>query len=91
MQLMQEATSKCGGSYCYVNIKGGVGERTYFDGGNIFCENGKIYALEELETLEDVLVTTAICNLNSTRTFRMSNKSFIKESFGVKKIPRVKV
>ena len=34
--MVKEFTERHGGSYLYTNIKGTVGERTYFDGGCIF-------------------------------------------------------
>jgi hypothetical protein len=74
-----------------VNIKGAVGERTYFDGGNIFCENGKLKALTELEVIDDIIVTPVICNLEAIRVFRLSNKSFLKQTFGKKRIPRIHI
>ena len=55
----------------------------------MFCENGKIKSLSELETLDDVVVLPAICNLKAIKTFRLSNPTFLKETYGVKKLPRI--
>jgi len=61
-----------------VNIKGGLGSRSYFDGCCLFTENGKVKELSTPFQLGDVQVTPITINLNSVRTFRISNKSFQK-------------
>jgi hypothetical protein len=63
----------------------------YYEGGCIFTENGVVKGLSNLNTLEDILVTPAVVNLTNIRTFRLSNKSFLKSTNGVKTIPRVKI
>ena len=72
-------------------MKGAVGDRTYFDGGSIFTENGRIKGLSPINTIDDMLVTPIICDLTSIRTFRLSNKSFLKSTNGVSKIARVNI
>lgn len=52
-------------------------------------ENGRIIYLSQLNRLEDVCVMPVVINLNKIRSFRLSNKSFQKESHGVSRIPRV--
>jgi hypothetical protein len=42
LQMLEEFTERHGGAYAYVNIKGGLGARNYFDGCCFFSENGKI-------------------------------------------------
>jgi len=42
IQMISEFTYRHGGAYCYVNQRGIVGDRTYFDGCCMFSENGKI-------------------------------------------------
>ena len=42
-----------------------------------------------MHRLEEVCVMPVVINLNKIRSFRLSNKSFQKESHGVSKIPRV--
>lgn len=75
----------------YVNARGAIGERSYFDGGSIFTENGMVKNLAVLNTIEEVAVTPIIANLTNIRTFRLSNKSFLKSTRGVQIIPRIKV
>jgi hypothetical protein len=40
--MLEEFTERHGGAYVYVNIKGAVGGRSYYDGCCFFSENGKI-------------------------------------------------
>jgi len=89
--MYREGTQRHGGCYVYVNSRGAPGERCYCDGGSIFAENGVIKAVNNLVTLEDVIVTPVIANLTSIRTFRLSNKSFLKSTNGVETIPRIKI
>lgn len=84
-------TQRHGGGYIYTNVKGCTGDRIYFDGGCIFTENGVVKGLSNLNTLEEVMVTPVVVNITNVRTFRLSNKSFLKSSNGVSAIPRVKV
>lgn len=42
MRMLEEFTERHGGAYVYVNIKGGIGTRNYYDGCCIFTENGKV-------------------------------------------------
>lgn len=90
IQMIQELTERHGGAYIYVNTKGLL-EKQYFEGGNMVSENGKIIYLSELNRLEDVCVMPVIINLNKIRSFRLTNKSFQKESHGISKIPRVHI
>lgn len=89
--MIKEFTQRHGGAYIYTNVKGSVGDRTYFDGGCIFTENGRVKGLSPINTIDDIIVTPVICNLTSIRTFRLSNKSFLKSTNGVSKIPRITV
>ncbi len=91
MQMLEEFTERHGGAYVYVNIKGAIGARNYYDGCCFFTENGKVKELSEPFHLGEVQVTPVTINLNAIRTFRINNKSFQKESHGVSVIPRIKV
>ena len=75
----------------YINCKGSLGERTYFDGGSIFTENGAVKNLSPINTLDDIIVTPVIANLTNIRTFRLSNKSYLKHTSGPGTIPRIKI
>ena len=54
--LITNASSRNGGVYMYANSKGCDGGRMYFDGSSMICMNGKIYALDNQFTVEDVEV-----------------------------------
>jgi hypothetical protein len=43
--MLEEFTERHGGAYAYVNIKGAIGGRNYFDGCCFFSENGKVREL----------------------------------------------
>jgi NAD+ synthase (glutamine-hydrolysing) len=78
LQMMEEFTERHGGAYAYVNLKGCIGQRNYFDGCCFFTENGKAKELSEPFNLSDVQVTPITISINSIRTFRINNKSFQK-------------
>lgn len=52
IQMISEFTYRHGGAYCYINQRGIVGDRTYFDGCCMFSENGKIKYLSDIHDLE---------------------------------------
>lgn len=87
--MFKECTQRHGGCYIYANCKGSLGERTYFDGGSIFTENGIVKNLSPLNNLDDVSVTPVVANLTNIRTFRLSNKSYLKHTSGPGTTPRI--
>ena len=91
LRMLKELSERNAACYCYINNKGTIGERTYFDGGCIHTENGKIKAISDLHTMDDAVVTEAIANLTAIRTFRLTFKSFGKGSLGISKIPKIRV
>ena len=50
--MFKELTQRHGGCYAYVNGRGAIGERSYFDGGCIFTQNGVVKNLSVLNTIE---------------------------------------
>lgn len=42
----------------------------YFDGSSMICMNGKIYALDEQFSADDVTVQLGIMDLDEVRSFR---------------------
>ena len=42
----------------------------YFDGSSMICMNGKIYALDDQFSAEDVSVQLGIMDLDEVRSFR---------------------
>lgn len=50
-----------------------------------------VKGLSNLNTIEDIVITPVVVNVTSIRTFRLSNKSFLKSGNGVSTIPRIKI
>lgn len=50
-----------------------------------------VRGLSNLNTLEEIIVTPVVVNITDIRTFRLSNKSFLKSSNGVRKLPHIKI
>jgi NAD+ synthase (glutamine-hydrolysing) len=70
MQLMNSATTKCGGCYMYANQQGCDGTRLYFDGSSMVNVNGQIVAQASQFSLRDVEVVTACVDLDDIRSYR---------------------
>ena len=72
MDLIIEATRKCGGVYLYSNQKGCDGDRLYYDGSSLIVVNGSVIAIGAQFSLDDVEVLTATVDLEHVRSFRCS-------------------
>lgn len=70
MELITEATKKCGGVYLYANQKGCDGDRLYYDGCACIIVNGKMLAQGSQFSLEDVEVVSATVDLDDVRSYR---------------------
>ncbi|KAF9977179.1 glutamine-dependent NAD(+) synthetase [Actinomortierella ambigua] len=70
IDLMKEATLKCGGIYLYANQQGCDGDRLYYDGGALIALNGEIVAQGSQFSIGDVEVVTATIDLEDVRSFR---------------------
>lgn len=77
MELITEATKKCGGVYLYANQRGCDGDRLYYDGCALIVVNGEVVAQGSQFSLEDVEVLTATVDLEAVRSHRLS------ASFGI--------
>lgn len=76
MELMINATRKCGGVYLYSNQRGCDGGRTYYDGCAMIVVNGRIVAQAPQFDVQDVHVVTATVDLDDVRSYRASQPSF---------------
>ncbi|ODQ77256.1 hypothetical protein BABINDRAFT_163755 [Babjeviella inositovora NRRL Y-12698] len=72
LDLITNATTKCGGVYLYANQKGCDGDRLYYDGCAMIVINGKVVAQASQFSLEDVEVVTATVDLEDVRSYRHS-------------------
>ncbi|CAH2355498.1 glutamine-dependent NAD(+) synthetase [[Candida] railenensis] len=75
MQLITEATKKCGGVYLYSNQKGCDGDRLYYDGCACIVVNGEMVAQASQFSLADVEVITATIDLDDVRAYRNQKSS----------------
>jgi NAD+ synthase (glutamine-hydrolysing) len=76
MELILNATRKCGGVYLYSNQRGCDGGRTYYDGCAMIVVNGRIVAQGPQFDVEDVTVVTATVDLEDVRSYRAANPAF---------------
>ena len=72
MDLILNATSRCGGVYLYANQRGCDGDRLYYDGCALIAVNGKVVAQGSQFSLKDVEVITATVDLEDVRSYRAS-------------------
>ncbi|ODQ67714.1 glutamine-dependent NAD(+) synthetase with GAT domain-containing protein [Nadsonia fulvescens var. elongata DSM 6958] len=72
MQLITEATTKCGGVYLYANQRGCDGDRLYYDGCALIIVNGSVVAQGSQFGLDDVEVITATVDLDAVRSYKSS-------------------
>lgn len=72
MELITEATKKCGGIYLYANQKGCDGDRLYYDGCALIVVNGRVVAQGSQFSLEDIEVVTATVDLDEVRAHRLA-------------------
>ncbi|RPA75542.1 glutamine-dependent NAD(+) synthetase with GAT domain-containing protein [Ascobolus immersus RN42] len=70
INLIMEATQKCGGLYIYANQQGCDGDRLYYDGCAMISLNGKLLAQGTQFSLLDVEVVTATVDLEEIRNHR---------------------
>jgi NAD+ synthase (glutamine-hydrolysing) len=72
IELIREATLKCGGVYLYANQQGCDGERTYYDGSALIIINGNVIAQSSQFSILDVEVISATVDIEEVQTYRAS-------------------
>ncbi|KAK9362265.1 hypothetical protein V1504DRAFT_403714 [Lipomyces starkeyi] len=70
LNLITEATAKCGGIYLYANQRGCDGDRLYYDGCPLIVVNGNVVGQGSQFALTDVEVVTATVDLEDVRSYR---------------------
>ncbi|ODV64728.1 glutamine-dependent NAD(+) synthetase with GAT domain-containing protein [Hyphopichia burtonii NRRL Y-1933] len=78
LQLITEATKKCGGVYLYANQKGCDGDRLYYDGCACIVVNGEMVAQGSQFSLSDVEVVSATIDLDDVRSYRNQKSAAIQ-------------
>ncbi|KAI8320043.1 glutamine-dependent NAD(+) synthetase with GAT domain-containing protein [Martensiomyces pterosporus] len=89
IELIREATLKCGGIYLYANQKGCDGDRVYYDGSAMVLSNGDILAMGKQFSMADVEVTLATADLGAVRSFRAAISSRSLQAARSGSYPRV--
>lgn len=85
LELITEATKKCGGVYLYANQRGCDGDRLYYDGCAIIVVNGRVVAQGAQFGLKDVETVVATVDLDTIRAHRSS------PSFGLQSVTKPKL
>lgn len=80
LELITEASKKCGGVYVYANQKGCDGDRLYYDGCACIILNGQVLAQGKQFSLQDVEVVTATINLDDVRSYRNQKSAALQSS-----------
>ncbi|CAD7695941.1 unnamed protein product [Ostreobium quekettii] len=75
LDLIMNATAKCGGVYLYSNQRGCDGGRLYYDGCACIAMNGKLLAQGSQFGLDDVEVITACVDLDEVVSMRCAVSS----------------
>ena len=89
VELIREATLKCGGVYLYANQRGCDGDRVYYDGCPLIAVNGDLVAQGEQFALGDVQVVTATVDLAAVRARRTDKSRGMQATTGGTAFPRV--
>ncbi|KAI8865593.1 carbon-nitrogen hydrolase [Ramicandelaber brevisporus] len=89
VELMREATAKCGGAYLYANQRGCDGDRLYFDGCAMVAVNGDVVAQGSQFGLADVEVVVATFDIEDVRSYRAAVASRGVQAASSPSYPRV--
>jgi len=76
LELIINATRKCGGVYLYSNQRGCDGSRTYYDGCAMIVCNGQVLAQAKQFDMQDVQTIVATVDLDDVKSYRASTPSF---------------
>ncbi|KAJ1740461.1 glutamine-dependent NAD(+) synthetase [Coemansia sp. RSA 989] len=88
VDLITEATLKCGGIYLYSNQKGCDGDRMYYDGAAMVLVNGELLAMTSQFSIADVEVQVATVDLGAVRSFRAAIASRSMQAARAQTYPR---
>jgi len=91
INLIQNATSKCGGIYLYSNQRGCDGDRLYFDGSASIAINGEFVCQGAQFGLREVEVLTAVLDIDEVQQYRNRIRSLQVQANGTTRYPRIQV
>ncbi|MDB5096831.1 MAG: synthetase [Cyanobacteria bacterium RYN_339] len=78
-RFVQEGSRAFSTSYIYANLLGCESGRVIYDGGAIIASGGKLLALGQRFSFEDVVLTSAVVDVEFTRLNQMRSASFRPE------------
>jgi NAD+ synthase (glutamine-hydrolysing) len=87
-RLVLEGSRSMAVGYLYANLLGNEAGRVIYDGGCYIAQNGKMLAQSPRLTFDDSILTTAVIDVEASRTEQVRTTSFKADSTdpGVKKI-----
>lgn len=78
-RLVEEGSRAFGVTYVYSNLVGNEAGRAIYDGGAMIAACGKLLACGSRFTYRDTVVTTAVTDIDATRTGQARTGSFIPD------------
>ncbi len=91
VDLVRGATAKSGGCYMFSNMRGGDGERVYFNGCACISLNGDIVSRTRQYAIEEVEIATATIDLEDIRAYRNQIRSRTLKAAAADQYPRIEV
>jgi|SRR6478609_1006767 len=78
-RFILEGSRAFGVTYVYANLLGNEAGRAIYDGGNLIATNGSMVARGERFSFKPVTLTTAVVDIDATRTKQSSTASFMPD------------
>eukprot|EP00095_Tigriopus_kingsejongensis_P002439 snap_masked-scaffold380_size190731-processed-gene-0.11 protein:Tk02439 transcript:snap_masked-scaffold380_size190731-processed-gene-0.11-mRNA-1 annotation:"glutamine-dependent nad(+) synthetase" len=91
VDLIHSAAMKSGGCYLFSNLRGGDGDRVYFNGASCINLNGSMLNRTRQFAIEEVEVATATIDLEDIRSYRNKIRSRNIHAARAPPYPRVRV
>jgi len=79
-RLVLEGSRSMAVTYLYANLLGNEAGRVIYDGGCYIAQNGKLLAQSPRLTFDDSVLTTAVVNVEASRTEQVRTTSFQADS-----------
>jgi NAD+ synthase (glutamine-hydrolysing) len=79
-RLVLEGSRSMAVTYLYANLLGNEAGRVIYDGGCYIAQNGKLLAQSPRLTFDDSVLTTAVVNVEASRTEQVRTTSFRADS-----------
>lgn len=79
MNFVVDGSRAFGATYIYANLVGNEAGRAIYDGGALIASGGTMLAVGKRFTFENVLLTTAVVDVDNTRTSQVRSASFMPD------------